>query len=251
MDEVDEKFYKKPFLAIVVDCATTERISDKHFELATQVIKIDHHPAKEEERGPGLTLINEEASSATEVVYTLLHAFEEQYPVSKKAASYFYTALVGDSGRFQFSSTTNITFHVAGELVAKGIELGTIYGTMYQKKIDDLAIMAYILSSYKLSPKGVAYYVFTKDVLERFHLPYEQGKEHVNLFANITGIKVWCSISEDVTQNCFWVSTRSRGITINKVMEKYRGGGHKEASGGKLLSLDELPNMIADLETCF
>ena len=48
--------------------------------------------------------------------------------------------------------------------------------------------------------------------------------------------------------NVYRVSFRSKEIAINKVAEKYRGGGHAQASGGKLLSLDEVEQMIKDLD---
>jgi hypothetical protein len=66
-------------------------------------------------------------------------SFKGNYVLSKEAASYFYTGLAGDSGRFQYSSTTPHTFAIAQNLLEAGIELTSIYQRMYVKKIDDLA----------------------------------------------------------------------------------------------------------------
>ena len=84
--------------------------------------------------------------------------------MSKEAARYFYIGIVGDSGRFMYSSTSTHTFAVAEELIKKGIDIHSIYLEMYEKNIDSLRSQAYVLSNFKVSPHGVAYYLLPCDV---------------------------------------------------------------------------------------
>ena len=51
-----------------------------------------------------------------------------------------------------------------------------------------------------------------------------------------------------MVDNNYRVSIRSRGITINDVASEFRGGGHANASGATLLSLDELDDLIRRLK---
>ena len=55
-------------------------------------------------------------------------------------------------------------------------------------------------------------------------------------------------ITEEVDRKDFRVSIRSKEIDISVVANKYKGGGHKNASGATLYSMDELDFLIKDLE---
>jgi len=170
--------------------------------------------------------------------------------LSKEAATYFYIALVGDSGRFQYSSTTSLTFAVASNLINAGINITDIYESMYIKQVDDLAVTAYILNHFEVSPKGVAYYVLDSKIQKDLKITTERGKENVNLFSNIEGINIWCSITEDddPKEPCWRISIRSRRYTINEVATQFGGGGHACASGAKIDTLDDLPKFIKALD---
>ena len=172
----------------------------------------------------------------------------KNYNLSELAARYLYIALVGDSGRFQYSSTTPHTFEIASELISKGINITNVYALMYEKNVDDLEVTKFILNNYKLSPEGVAYYVLTQKDLDNLGLTCERGKENVNLFSNIKGIKIWCSITEDVTEPCFRISIRTRDYVINGVASEFKGGGHAQASGCQIKDLTELPKFIDRLD---
>ena len=173
------------------------------------------------------------------------------YVLSEEAAKYFYIALVGDSGRFQYSSTSPHTFAIAQELLKTGINISKIYHEMYEKCIDDLAVTAHILNNFHVSEYGVAYYVLPLDIQEKLHITTERGKENVNLLSNIRGINAWCSITEDSKEPCWRVSIRSKEKAINGVAAMFEGGGHAQASGAKLNSLDDLPRFIEALDNLF
>lgn len=171
--------------------------------------------------------------------------------MSKLAATYLYIGIVGDSGRFQYSSTSIHTFAIAEALLSCDLDLPHIYQNMYVKKVDDLKVTAYILNHFSVSEYGVAYYVLNHEVCEELKITTERGKENVNLFANIDGINAWASITEDVTDHCWRVSLRSKEKAINGVANMFEGGGHDQASGCKLNSLDDLPRMIHELDKLF
>ena len=122
---------------------------------------------------------------------------------------------------------------------------------MYVKQLDDLKVTAYILNHFSVSPYGVAYYVLDKDIQKELKITTERGKENVNLFSNIDGINAWCSITEDPKDNCWRVSLRSKEKAINGVATMFEGGGHAQASGAKLNTLDDLPRMIEELDKLF
>ena len=245
-DKVNDSWFKdRDFLAIIVDVGDKKRIADPRFEKAKYKIKIDHHPVTDEIFN--LAITDTSKAAASEIVANMLISFKN-YNLSELAARYLYIALVGDSGRFQYSSTTPHTFEIASELISKGINITNVYALMYEKNVDDLEVTKFILNNYKLSPEGVAYYVLTQKDLDNLGLTCERGKENVNLFSNIKGIKIWCSITEDVTEPCFRISIRTRDYVINGVASEFKGGGHAQASGCQIKDLTELPNFIDRLD---
>ena len=249
MDDVNQDWFKEKFLAIIVDTANTSRIADPRWKKAKYRIKIDHHPAVE--NYGKIQIVNTEAAAAAEIVVGILCNFKGKYVMSKEAASYFYSAIAGDSGRFQYSSTSKHTFAISGYLLDSNIELSKIYQKMYLKTVDDLYVTAYVLGHFKVSPKGVAYYVLDKNIQSELKITTERGKENVNLFANIEGINAWCSITEDPKDNCWRISIRSKEKPINGVAAMFEGGGHAQASGAKIKSLDQLDSFIAELDKLF
>ena len=247
-DKLNEEWFSKPFLSIIVDVGSQSRIADPRFEKGEKLIKIDHHPKTDNIFDIDIT--DTETAAASELVVSLLLNLGKKYKLSAEAARNFYIALVGDSGRFQYSSTSALTFAIASHLVNTGIKVNEICQAMYLKQIDDLAVTAYILNNFTVSPKGVAYYVLTAEICQKLKITSERGKENVNLFSNIEGIHIWCSITEDPTPNdyCWRISIRSKALPINGVAAEFGGGGHAQASGARIDSIDELPKFIAALD---
>ena len=229
--------------------ANKSRIADPRFKKAKFKIKIDHHP--EVEKYGKVSIVRTDACAAAEILTDILLSFKGDYVLSKEAASYLYSGLAGDSGRFQYSSTSEASFITASYLLAAGIDLSDVYNRMYQKKIEDLKVTAYILNHFSVSEHGVAYYVLDDAIQRELNITTERGKENVNLFSNIEGINVWCSITEDVKDHCWRISIRSKKEAINGVAAKWEGGGHAQASGAKIDRIEQLPAFIDDLDQLF
>lgn len=249
MEEMEDAWFdNNEFLAIVVDTGNTSRISDKRYQKAKNIIKIDHHPNKEPYGD--IVIVNDELASCAELVANMLVYFNKK--LSKEAAHYFYSGIAGDSGRFLYNSTSAHTFAIAQILIETGFNLSKdVYQKMYQKNIDDLKVTAYVLNDFKVSKGGVAYYVLPSDIQEKLKITTERGKENVNLFANIEGINAWCSITEDPKEGLWRVSIRSKETPINGVAQMFEGGGHDQASGCKLHDIKDLPKLIAELDKLF
>lgn len=249
MMEIADDWFNQPFLAIALDCSTMDRLSDERISKASKIVKIDHHP--DVESYGDIKIVDTSMGAAGELLANILYSFGSKYIISKQCAAYLYKAIVGDSGRFLYESTTIHTFRISEILLSKGIVLSDIYNEMYNQSINDLKITAYILDNYQITPHGVAYYVLTDDVLKRFNIPPVRGKDNVNLFSHFDGINAWLSVTEDREKGEWRVSIRSAKKSIQEVAEKYNGGGHDQASGSKLKSLDELPSLLNDLDNLF
>ena len=251
MEVLEEEWFKKPFLAIFVDTSTFDRVGlgseFESFKKAAYQIKIDHHPNVDPYGD--LQIVDTSMSAAGELVADIL--LNSGKKVSKKCATELYKAIVGDSGRFLYDSVVPSTFETAKLLLEKGLNLSKIYADMYNQKLSDLEITAYVMKNYRVTPHGVAYYVLDDAALQKFHLPPERGKDNVNVFAHFDGIHAWCSITEDKKKGEWRVSIRSAKDSIEEVAMRHNGGGHAQASGCKIKSFSEVKDLLDDLDKLF
>ena len=249
MEEIPDEWFAHQFLAIILDLSNLDRICDERAKKADFMIKIDHHP--DVEPFGDISIVDESMAAAGELVANMFYSFPKKYKVSKECASYLYKAIVGDSGRFLYDSTTVHTFYIAQKLLESGMKISEIYAEMYNQKLEDLEVTGYVLRHYQITPHGVAYYILNDETLKRFNIPAIRGKDNVNLFAHLDGINAWLSVTEDVKKGNWRVSLRSGGVDISHIAEKYNGGGHAQASGLKLKNLDELQDLLKDLDALF
>lgn len=245
MMQVNDDWFDKPFLAIVLDTSNSNRISDERYKNADVIVKIDHHP--EVDKYGKVQIVDETMSAAGELLANMLIKFEN-YIITKETATYLYKAIAGDSNRFLYAEVNAHTFAVSELLVQKGIDIVQIYKDMYSEDLTSLEFTKWVLSHYHITPHGVAYYVLEKDDLKRLNLQPERGKDCLYLFDHFDSIHIWMSVSWDEPKGVYRVSLRSDGVSVESVAANYAGGGHTQASGAKLKSLDDLPKLISELD---
>ena len=245
----DEELANHEFLAIICDTGDTKRIDDSRYELAKYKIKFDHHPPREL-YGDSNFIVDELSSCCELITNVITNSIFKGYILSKLTAKYLFSGIVGDSGRFQFPSTTANTFKTAAKLLATGIDMQKeVYQPMYVKSIKDLEVSKYLLNNYCLSEhQTVAYYFMDDEHQKIFDINVDRGKENLSFFSGYEEIKIWVSFTQDVEKNNWRVSIRSREIAINGVAEKYRGGGHNNASGARVIDKEEALKLIEDLD---
>lgn len=229
-------------LGIVLDTANRERI-DGDLSICDKVFKIDHHIVVDSYGDINVEV--ESASSCSEIVALMLKEAHVQIP--KEAASALYLGIVGDSNRFLYSSTSTKTFEAASYLLEAGIELEQLYQSLYLRKKDDLNVTKFIYNNFK-EDHGIAWYYLCQDDLDELHISREQGSNYVNTLANIEEFKIWIAVTQNITENNYRVSIRSRDVAINEVANEFRGGGHAYASGATLESLDEFKLLVDRLK---
>lgn len=100
----------------------------------------------------------------------------------------------------------------------------------------------------KVTENGLGYIVISSDIIKDYHVDLATPANLINSFNYIREVLVWTFITEDIKNNVYKVSIRSHGPIINDVASKYHGGGHKYASGARILSEEEINNFIQDLD---
>ena len=230
-------------LMIVLDTATTERISNSHFEQAKEVIKIDHH-INIKPYGD-VSWVEDWRSSTCEMVAFFYKTFRKELKLDVEAATYIFTGMVTDSGRFRYEATTGDTLRLAGMLLDFGIDIDTLYAHLYLEEYDQLKFQAYVLQNMQITPNGVVWLHVDRQMQEQFALTNEQASEAVSYLKYIKGCIAWLAFI-DMPDGTIRVRLRSRFMEINKLAEKYGGGGHQCTCGATLTSADDIAKMLDD-----
>ncbi len=230
-------------LGIVIDTATTSRISNPNYALCRELIKIDHHI--ETDSYGAYEWVEENKSSSCEMIAEFYYTFRDELKINREAATYLYTGMVTDSGRFRFRSVSGDTLRYAGMLLDQGVDLEHLYANLYMKEFHTLKFQAHLYGRMKITENGVAYLYVTKAMQEKFGLTFEQACASVSYMESIKGSLIWIAFIE-CPDDSIRVRMRSRFLPINTIAEKYHGGGHDCASGATVYSRKEMNALIAD-----
>ena len=243
---VDEGLYTDA-LGIVLDTASEARISNKHYALCKELIKIDHHIPLE--NYGDLIWVEEERSSCCEMVVDFYQTFRDELVLNSQAATYLYTGMVTDSGRFKYSGVNGDTMRAAGTLLDVGVDTDRLYARLYLEAFEYLKFKAHIYQRMQVTENGVAYIYIDKAMQEEFHLSREQASACIGTLDSIRGCICWMVFIENGDdEGSIRVRLRSRFVHINSIAEKYRGGGHSCASGATVYNQEEVQALLRDAD---
>ena len=232
-------------LLIVVDTPDKKRVDMEeliHYEYS---IKIDHHPFIE--KFCDIEYVKEDASSASEIIYDLIK--NTKLCLNKEIAEIIYTGMVADTNRFLFNNSKSSTFKTVSDMIESyDIDITNVYLNLYKRPLAEVKFFGYMASNIEKTENGVGCIKITNDVIEEYEVDPATGGNSINEFNNIEELLVWMSATEDIKNKVIRVSVRSRGPIINKLLEKYGGGGHALASGVKLKNFSEVSKLVNDLD---
>ena len=245
-EAVADEFYASA-LGIVIDVATTDRISNQKFSMCKELIKIDHHI--EVASYGDISWVEDDRSSACEMIADFYDTFKNELTLTKWAATCIYTGMVTDSGRFMYEGVCGESMRLAGLLLDAGVDTEWLYANLYLKSFESLKFTAYIYEHMQVTENGVAYILVDKAMQEKFDLNMESASASISSLSGIRGCLCWIAFIEtNDADGAIRVRLRSRFASINQIAEKYHGGGHACASGATVYSKEEMQNLLADAD---
>lgn len=244
-DEPRPDEYYAEALGIVIDTATSDRISNPRYALCRELCKIDHHIPVQS--FAAYEWVEEHRSSACEMIAAFFDAFKSELKIDVEAATRIYAGMVTDSGRFRFRSVSGDTMRLAGMLLDIGVDTDHLYASLYMKDFHTLKYQAYVYAHMKMTEHGVAYIHVSKAIMEKFGLTFEEACTAVGFMDSIRGSLIWIAFI-DSEDGSIRVRLRSRFVTVNEIAQKYNGGGHDCASGATVYSRKEVKALLADAD---
>ena len=216
-------------LCICLDSSDEERLGDfkSCFDRSVKTICIDHHITN---RGYAQeNVIDGHASSACEVVYGQL----DESRISKHVAECIYTGIIHDTGVFKYSNTSRKTMEIAGKMMEKGIDFGTIIdGSFYKKTYMQSQILGRaLLESITFLDGRCIFSVVRKKDMDFYGVDKSDLDGIVDQLRVIDGIECAIFLYETGIHQ-FKVSLRSNSIVdVSRIAAYFGGGGHVRAAG--------------------
>lgn len=235
----------KKSLVIVLDTATSERISDPRVMEGKEVIKIDHHI--EVSKYGDISWVEDWRSSVCEMVASFYETFSSFLKIDQLAATMIYAGMNTDSGRFRFASTSGETLRLAGLLLDKGVDIERLQANLELKDYNFYKYQADVFSHIQMTEHGVAWLFVDKDMQKKWNLSREDASESVGFMSSIKGAICWIAFIENPDGE-IRVRLRSRFMTVNQIAEKHHGGGHDRASGATVYSLSEMKILVEEAD---
>lgn len=232
-------------LAIITDTPDRKRVDGVDLESVDFSIKIDHHPFIE--KFCDIEIIEDDKSSACEIIANIILSTELR--CNNEIAELLYMGIASDSNRFLFNSCTSKTFGTVSKLLEQyNFDISKAYEKLYLRPLNEVRLEGFISLNMVVTDNKLGYIIIKNDDILKYGVDSASAGNMINNFNYIKEVLVWMTVTEDIKNNQYRISIRSRGPEINKIAEKHNGGGHKMASGVRVSTLDEAMDVINDLD---
>ena len=236
-------------LIILIDANAlrrTEQLESLIRASSAQRILIDHHVGPERESF-SLVFSETEVSSACELLFWILMEMpdikDDAAALPHRVARALLSGMTTDTNNFA-NSVFPTTLEMASRLLEAGVDRDDILDHLYNRYRENrIRSMGYMQSEcMRITPKGAAYMIVTKEIQERFDIREGETEGLVNVPLAIGKVRISILLKED--EGHFRVSIRSKRGTSARELAKSRfhGGGHEMASGGKLYFPEDIPS---------
>jgi phosphoesterase RecJ-like protein len=238
-----EEFPDEPSVMVTFDCGSLGRLGDleRSAKAAHELIVIDHHISND--RYGTINLVEPDAAASGWVVLRLVDALG--LPLNRDAAVCLYAALVCDTGRFQYDTTTPQVFDMARRLTEFDVPVSRLSRTLFEEhRFAYLRLLGEALGNAELvREQRFVWTAVTQEMLGRHGVEMEEVEGLIDIIRRAAEAEVTCVLKEEA-DGSVRVSLRSLGATdVRRIAEAHGGGGHRFAAG--FTSELDIPTVVA------
>jgi phosphoesterase RecJ-like protein len=222
----------QPDAIVFLECDSVQRSSLSSPGLETWqktfTINIDHHQTGLE--FASFNWIDPEAASVGSMVYDL--ALAAGMSITKAMADCLYSAVLTDTGSFNYPSTSAATFAMAEHLVQVGTVPNLIARSIYFcNPLSKVQLLGIALTKLRVEDQ-VCWSTVTIDEMKSVGATVEDCEGIANYLVAIAGIEAAVFVRELPSREHCRLSIRGRGnFDVSQVAVHFGGGGHFSASG--------------------
>jgi phosphoesterase RecJ-like protein len=220
-----------PDTALILECPSIERmgrVADFLREGMTTIL-IDHH--RDSTPFGDVNWIDVGASSVGELAW--MYFREIGFSLSTDMATQLYAAVLTDTGRFRYGSTTQRTMICAGELIAAGANPHRICDEVYyNQRPAVMKLMGKVLNEVEFHERDtICVLKLTKDMLAQSGARESDSEGLVDFTLFNRGV-VAGALLKEVDEHSTRVSLRSNNhVDVSAIAQRFDGGGHYNAAG--------------------
>lgn len=226
-----EEFPVEPDVMVTFDCGSLDRLGDlePNAKAARELVVIDHH-ASNDHYGT-INVIDPDAAASGWLVRELIRGMGLR--LNHDAAVCIYAALVCDTGRFQYETTTPEVFGLAQELAAYDVPIPSLSRSLFEEhRFTYLKLMGEALANATLdADHRFVWTAVTQDMLKRYDVTMDEAEGLIDIVRRASEAEVTCVLKEE-PDGTIRVSLRSlRDVDVRRIAEANGGGGHRFAAG--------------------
>ena len=238
---------------VAVDCAQESRIVEPTLlGSSTTTLNIDHH--HDNTRFGDVDLVVEDASSTAEVLADVFDGLGVTR--TPEIAEALYTAVVTDTGRFQYSNTSPKALRLAADLVEDGADVGKVFVEVYESTpFPKLRLLARALEhATELAGGRVVVSELRREDFEAAGAdePYSEGViDHLRAVDGAELVALVRELPEGApARRKGSLRSHPDGVDVSVIARSFGGGGHRRATGFSTdLTMDEITQHIVDAFT--
>ena len=238
---------------VAVDCAQESRIVEPTLlGSSTTTLNIDHH--HDNTRFGDVDLVVEDASSTAEVLADVFDGLGVTR--TPEIAEALYTAVVTDTGRFQYSNTSPKALRLAADLVEDGADVGKVFVEVYESTpFPKLRLLARALEhATELAGGRVVVSELRREDFEAAGAdePYSEGViDHLRAVDGAELVALVRELPEGApARRKGSLRSHPDGVDVSVIARSFGGGGHRRAAGFSTdLTMDEITQHIVDAFT--
>lgn len=236
-------FPMEPDAVVTFDSGSLGRLGDLEpaAKAARELIVIDHHISND--RYGTINVIEPDAAASGWVVMELIDTMG--LPLVRDAAVCLYAALICDTGRFQYDTTTPDVFAMAERLTQFDVPVATLTRTLFEEhRFAYLKLLGDALHRAELvREQRFVWTAVTQSMLRHHGVTLEEVEGLIDILRRTTEAEVTCVLKEE-SDGSVRVSLRSLGdIDVCRIAEAHGGGGHRFAAG--FISTLDLETVVA------
>ena len=234
--------------AVILECPNISRIgrASELLNGGIRIVNIDHH--RDNSVFGEVNWINSGASSVGEMT---VEFFEQVgFAIDSHVAEQLYTAIMTDTGRFRYRSTSPRTMEIAGKLIGDGADPQRICDYVYYNlQPSTMQLIGKVLNSIEFHNEGtICLLSLTKSMLSESGADESESDGLVDYTLYNAGVIVG-ALFKEIDPEKTKVSLRSKdGINVSAIASRFGGGGHFNASGCTInLPLNKAKQQLLDI----
>ncbi|HBW34822.1 MAG TPA: bifunctional oligoribonuclease/PAP phosphatase NrnA [Desulfosporosinus sp.] len=221
----------QPKTLLFVDCTDLGRVNLSITDLSEEsiVLNLDHHISNQ--LFGHVNCIDAQASAVGELAFILIEQLGVK--IDEEIATNLYTAIVTDTGCYQYSSTTAQTHRLTADLLDEGIDLQDIHHQIFdQKPLAQVKLLQYALNELEIYAEGqLAIMTLSLEDFRKSKADQEVSDGLVNHIRSIAGVEVAVLLKEVGPQEIKGGLRSNLWLNVNEIAAQFGGGGHKRAAG--------------------